>query len=148
MFRLTIAAVAFVILFSVVGAKPPGRRVDPEPKATPKAFVPPNLNGQTNWGLIFQEEGSREFAFSGHPEWEGTGHFRKSDNRVVVQWKNLRTGETGPGLYDLAVDEFGNPELRGQWGYSPHASIDDAGNIVGTLSSDRAYRVAPPDPEI
>ncbi len=150
MIRITFTVIAFALSAAtfVAVAKPTRPMPPPAKKAEPPKFVPPNLNGDTNWGRVDQEPGSRDFTLRGHHVWEADCRIRDGDNRVVVMWRNITTNEYAPGVYDLGKDEFGNPELRGEWGYLLNTKIGDDGKLVGEVRGDRVYRVEPALPDI
>jgi len=144
MFRTFCIALLLITPIALL-AKPPGRDITPKADA-PKKFVPPSLDGYSNWGYVYHAKGNVAFSLKGHPLWSAEGRFR-DDGKVVIIWTNLANDDIAPGVYTLVIVD-GLPELRGEWGYAGAVEIDEAGNITGEVRSDRVVRVPPPEPEI
>ena len=136
-----VAAIALIVAFAIVLAKPPGRQPSPREEAPkPKIHTLPKLDGlATNWG-DYQQAGEKQFTLDNHPVWYGVGTLR-DDGTVFLLWTLRSTEEACPGVYHVE----GNT-LSGVWGYGHNTKVEPNGELTGNIYKDRVYPLPTPEP--
>ena len=126
-----LSMLAVLAIVGVLSAKPDR----PAPKQPPKEIPVPNLAGLCNWGVISQN--ARRLSIKGSSSWECEGEIRQ-DGKVQLLWTCLSDNRRAIGVY---AAEMGS--LQGHWGWEDEAKVDEGGDLIGILRTERVVKIEP-----
>lgn len=109
--------------------------VPDRPLLVEKPKAPPNLNGMTNWGRIYQD--GCVLHIDGNPHWFAAGKIR-ADGKIELLWIHREGNRPALGVYSLLGDGV---TLKGDWGCFGDVTIGENGELTGETRPDTIYRV-------
>lgn len=120
-----------VFIFGLVWVLGAGAK--PDRKVKVKDSIPDVISYQTNWG-VFRKVGA-QVSITGNSVWEARRGFMRSDGSIQLEWVCISSGKIAVGVYKIT-----GTTLDGSWGWSEGAGINNKGELVGEISTERIYK--------